>query len=253
MTNASAFSSLFVPVADVIVASIVLRGFSASMGQAGVARSDRRRILAVSTVGVGAWYLTVSYLAAEGVFLATPQLRFPMLPIAVFLPVIAGLVILWRSRFATRVLDATALSSLIAVQVLRVLGFVFLVEWALGSLPSVFALPAALGDIATGVLAIPVAQLAARNAPRATLFILLWNALGLCDFVAALTTGFLSSPGRFQMLALDHPNLIASAYPLVLVPVFGVPIFIMLHLLTLRKMQRETTQPFSVRTLSRST
>ena len=55
------------------------------------------------------------------------------------------------------------------------------------------------------------------------------------------------------MLALDHPNLIASAYPLVLVPVFGVPIFIMLHLLTLRKMQRETTQPFSVRTLSRST
>ena len=238
MVQSSFFTHVFVPFSDILVAAAVLGGLAvASRGAAG-SRLARWLQLALAAAILAAWYAAVSYLAMRGVFLAGPDVRFPLLPVAVFLPVILGLTVLPRSRFVINALDAASLSSLVGVQALRVMGGVFLVEWALGSLPGVFALPAALGDIATGLLAIPVARLAARKSPATTWVVLLWTALGVGDFVSALATGFLSSPGRFQILALDHPNLIASAYPLVMIPVFGVPLFMLLHAITIGKLRR---------------
>src|SRR5262249_4339256 len=39
----------------------------------------------------------------------------------------------------------------------RVLGAVFLVNWARGAAPGIFALPAGIGDVITGLLAVPAA------------------------------------------------------------------------------------------------
>lgn len=242
MVQPSVFTDVFVPVGDILVAGTVLGGIAVASRGAARSAFARWSYLALAAAIFAAWYGGVSYLAKRGVFLAGPDVRFPLLPVAVFLPVILGLAILPRSRFVANVLDATPLSSLVGVQTLRVLGVVFLVEWALGSLPGVFALPAAIGDIATGLLAFPVASLAARKSPWTTSVVYSWTALGLADFVSALATGFLSSPGRFQILALDHPNLIASADPLVLIPVFGVPLFMLLHAITIWKLRRSAAR-----------
>jgi hypothetical protein len=48
-----------------------------------------------------------------------------------------------------------------------------------------------------------------------------------------MTMGFLSSPGPFQLLARDIPNVLVTAFPLVLVPAFSVPLFLLLHLFSL--------------------
>ena len=240
MTHASAFTEAFIPLAVITVACAVLAGLALAMGEASVEPRRRRRIFTLTAIGAASWYTGISCLAQSGVFTASADDRFPLLPVAVFLPVILSLAALARSSFAVRLLDATPLPWLIGVQVLRVIGVVFLIEWAIGSLPSVFAVPAALGDIAVGLLAIPLARSVARRAPLAPLGVALWSSMGLLDFACALATGFLSSPGRFQILALDHPNLLASAYPLVMIPAFGVPIFMVLHILALWKLRRET-------------
>jgi hypothetical protein len=45
----------------------------------------------------------------------------------------------------------------------------------------------------------------------------------------------LSSPSPFQLFAFDLPNELISEFPLVLVPVFLVPVSVLLHLASLSK------------------
>ncbi len=238
MIAVSTFTEFLVPAADVFVAGLVLAVFYAAMGRAGLAPAERRRKLAVAAGILFGWYLLVTLVASRGILQASPDVRFPALPIAVFTPVVIGLAFLLRSSFIGRLLDATPLWSLVAIQITRVMGAIFLFEWARGALPGVFAIPAGLGDMSVGVLAIPTALLAARGSRLAPVAVVGWTVLGLGDFVSALATGFLSSPGRFQQLSMDAPNLFASAYPLAMIPAFGVPLFILLHAVTLRKLAR---------------
>ena len=65
---------------------------------------------------------------------------------------------------------------------------------------------------------------------------------GLLDLVVALGTGFLTSPSPFQLLSLAAPNTLVSAFPLVLIPVFAVPLSVLLHVASLMKLRRETVQ-----------
>jgi len=45
-----------------------------------------------------------------------------------------------------------------------------------------------------------------------------------------------------QLVALDSPNVLISAFPLVLIPVFLVPLSILLHLASLAKLRRMHAQ-----------
>jgi hypothetical protein len=65
--------------------------------------------------------------------------------------------------------------------------------------------------------------------------------LGLSDLAVAVTTGFLSSPSPIQSLTFDNPNTLITAFPLVMIPVFLVPLAVLLHLASLAKLG--LTQP----------
>jgi hypothetical protein len=65
-----------------------------------------------------------------------------------------------------------------------------------------------------------------------------WNILGLLDLAVAVTTGFPTSPSPLQMYSFDLPNELITAYPLVLVPVFGVPLGVLLHVASFIKLAR---------------
>jgi hypothetical protein len=97
-----------------------------------------------------------------------------------------------------------------------VLGATFVVFWAFGAVPGVFALPAGLGDMAVGILALPAAIAAASGTPRGRAAGVAWNVLGIADLVSAVTLGVLTVPGPLQALALDHPNLLVGACRLAL-------------------------------------
>jgi hypothetical protein len=118
--------------------------------------------------------------------------------------------------------------ALVALQVWRVGGLFFLVEWARGHLPGGFALPAGIGDILVGVTAPLVVALLARH--RGVRAFAWWNGLGLLDLVVAVGAGVLHASGPLGLLAGAVPSDMVARYPLSLVPTFLVPLAVILHL-----------------------
>ena len=126
-----------------------------------------------------------------------------------------------------------AQSQLVSFQFYRVLGVTFLVLYAAGKLPGIFALRAGLGDVMVGLTALMVGARASRSDNDQ--LVTLWNWLGISDLVIAVAIGFLSAPGSFQIFSLDAPNVLIESFPLVMVPIFAVPLSIVLHLASLSK------------------
>jgi hypothetical protein len=120
---------------------------------------------------------------------------------------------------------------------------------AAGYMPGVFAWPAGIGDLIVGVLAAVIAVAYAR-APRVNSdLIMWWNILGVTDLIIAVATGIASSPSLIQVAAFDQPNELISMFPLVLVPAFLVPLWILLHIASLTKLRRAAaidTKPHGV-------
>jgi hypothetical protein len=182
------------------------------------------------------WLAVIWSAAINGVF--RPGNTPPLLPLAIFLPVIVGVPILLRSKRIGEVLDAMPAGWLIGLQVYRVFGGIFLVGWARGVVPGVFALPAGIGDLTTGLLALPVAYyLASRNGDAARSAIA-WNIFGLIDFAIAVGIGLTIAPGPLQLIVPSIPNAGAGLYPTVMIPAFAVPSSILLHVLSLRQLRR---------------
>jgi len=201
--------------------------------------SPRRRLgvwLAV-VVPYTLWLSIIWSVAITGVF-RPGNSTLPLVPLAIFLPVIVGVPILLRSKRIGKVLDAMPTSWLVGLQVYRVLGGIFLVGWGRGVIPSLFALPAGIGDVTTGLLALPVAySLASRNG-GAVRGAIAWNIFGLLDFTIAVGIGLATAPGPFQLIKPSVPNTGLGLYPTVLIPAFAVPSSILLHVLSLRQLRR---------------
>ncbi len=234
------FLETYVLVTDLTVIAVLLLGLASVLSRTTAPSADRVRTWIAIIITVLVWYGLTSYLALHDVFRASRAVKLPALPFAVFIPIIAGLWLLSRLRIITQVLDATPLPWLVGVQVYRVVGVIFLILLGAGRLPRAFALPAGTGDLIVGLLALPVAWLSRTGSRRGLIAAYVWNGLGILDFIVAIATGFLSSPSPIQLLALDHPNLIASAYPLVMIPVFLVPLSCILHGLCLWKIRRQS-------------
>ncbi len=90
--------------------------------------------------------------------------------------------------------DSVPLRSLIGVQIYRVAGVVFLLAWADGRIPAVFALPAGLDDIAVGLSAPLVAARVGDGTERSRRLAVAWNIAGITDLAVAVTLGALTSP-----------------------------------------------------------
>ncbi|KZK97528.1 MULTISPECIES: hypothetical protein [unclassified Pseudovibrio] len=189
---------------------------------------------------LGVWFAAAVLLAKADLF--TLPTEAPQVPRLILL-LLGGSITVWALANFTaagrKILEATDQSIFMGVQILRVIGFVFLVGWAIGPVPWEFAMPAGLGDIATGILAVFAYKAVRSNAANARALMVRVHILGLLDFVAAIGTGVLTSNGYFHLLSTDAPNIIDN-YPLVLVPAFFVPLFLTAHILSIQKMVAET-------------
>jgi len=173
-----------------------------------------------------AWALGVSGVLAVGAAETLRPVLLPIVvPVAVFVAAYGASV-----RFREFVLswDIRVLTKL---HHWRVLGFTFLMLYAHGVLPGLFAWPAGLGDVAIGVSAPLVVQaLAQRPEFAESRAFVAFHVLGMFNFFVAGATATLAS-GAFPGL---HPGSLTSApmevWPLSLFPAFIVPLFLILHL-----------------------
>ena len=146
----------------------------------------------------------------------------------------AALLGLSRIPVVTRALTAPGMASrLLRPHSFRVAGVAFLIYMALGHLPALFALPAGLGDIATGFAAPLVARRLARGTGRRA--VVRFTAFGLTDLVVALSLGALTG---FGLLSITPSGAPITELPLALVPTVGVPLLITLHITSLVALRR---------------
>jgi hypothetical protein len=162
-----------------------------------------------------------------------------------------GILLFFRWPTFRRVIDTIPQQWLVGLQLYRIEGIVFLALYSAASLPAAFAIPAGAGDALIGLFAPLVAFSYIRKWPNANTLLRTWNLLGIADLVTAITTGFLTSPSPVQLLALDKPNHLISQYPLVMIPVFLVPLALLLHLASLQKLRlsestKQASQPILV-------
>src|SRR5271163_1051443 len=224
---------------QLIAHGVIAVGLWLGLESAELTPAQRRTTWLAVMVPYTLWFAVAWSAAINGVFL-TGASPLPVLPLAVFLPVIIGAPLLLFSKRVGQVLDAMPVTWLIALQVYRVFGSWALAAWLHGVLPGVFALPAGMGDVLTGLFAVPAAIAVATGTAQGRRAAIAWNIFGLTDFAVAVTLGMITSPGRFQLIIPSLPSINAGTYPGVLTPAFVVPSSILLHVLSLRQLRRRS-------------
>ena len=205
-----------------------------------VAVAARRQEAGVVAVGVGAWLALDLGLAAAGVFATDADTWVPVIGVGIVGPVVVGTWLLSDPTGRVAVLaDRLPMRWLIEVQLFRVVGAVFLVGWAVGVMPAAFAIPAGTGDVAVGLAAPWVARRVGRDPVGGRGAAVIWNVAGVADLAVAVTLGFLTAPSHMQQLAGSDPNFAISRLPFVLIPVFAVPVALLLHGIGLRRLTSE--------------
>lgn len=223
------------------VVAVAIFGLHKALQLAGWPAQARRRAVSSGALLLVGW-LMAALLPSWFGFFGGGSSRIPTIQYGLLIPIIVGVALFWRSSSLRRVLKAIPQEWLVGVQLYRVEGLIFLVLYAGGHLPGAFAWPAGVGDVLVGLLAPVVGMAYARRSRHAAGWLRAWNLLGLVDLIVAVTTGFLSSPSQFQMFAFGAPNVLISAFPLVLIPVFLVPLSVLLHLASLEKLRQTKTE-----------
>jgi hypothetical protein len=200
--------------------------------RAGLGRRRAALLAGAAAVLLGGWFTATALIAGHGWYHTLPW--FPVAA-AGFL---GTLLALSRVPVVAHALAAPGMSSrLLLPHSFRVAEVAFLLYLALGHLPALFALPAGLGDIATGIAAPFVARRLARGTGRRAA---LWfTAFGMTDLVVALTLGALTG---FQLLNVTPSGVPLTELPLALVPTAGVPLLFALHITSLVTLAR-ASQP----------
>jgi hypothetical protein len=232
MSDATLLAALVLGGAAVMIAASLL-GLNQALRHASWPAPERAVVTQRAAFVLIAWLAAAIALAWLGAYEGAAN-RLPTIQFGLLIPIAAGAVLISRSKTVSRIIDALPQSWLIGIQVLRGLGAIFPLLYAAGRLPALFALPAGIGDVSVAVLAAIIAWAYTANARVITA----WNALGIADLIVAVGTGFATGLSPFQIAAFDNPNTLITVFPLVLIPTYLVPLWILLHLASLAKLRR---------------
>jgi len=232
-----AYLTPFIMTGMILVITTLTLGLRRALFRAAWPKADQSKALwSVSALLVG-WFVVAAVTSIAGFY--RPSSGSPTIQYGLLIPIAVGVLAFLTWPLLRRIVASIPSSWLVGVQFYRVLGVIFVVLYAGRHLPGIFALPAGLGDFLVGILAPFVAVSLARSPEKSAVRVRLWNLLGIADLVIAVTLGFLTSPSPLQMAAFDRPSALIAMFPLSLIPVFAVPLSILLHFASLQKLREE--------------
>lgn len=215
------------------ISFVVLGGVATALKEAGYPRAEVRHGILWTALLLAGWIALTVVLGSAGTFAATLTLPGIRLGIGGAIAFAFGFAVM-RTPTGARIIHAIPQSWLIGVQLFRGLGSIFLVLYGVNLLPGAFALPAGFGDVSVALLALPVAAVYLSGSSLREPLVIAWNIFGLADLFVAVTMGVLTTPA-LHLFPGPSSEILAS-WPLIMVPLFAVPLSIVLHIASLTKL-----------------
>jgi hypothetical protein len=190
-----------------------------------------KRVLLVSTI----WLALIGGLSITGFFENTTSL--PPRYLLVFLGS-TGLIIYLYKVLKT---DRLNTKRLLLVQGLRLPVEIGLYQLFLqGQIPQIMTFEGWNYDIIIGISALMIfVVLYFKEHLLSKTFMLIWNVTGILFLAVIVLTAVLSAPLPIQLLAFDQPNVAVLKFPYVFLPAYIVPLVLLTHLLTIKKILKE--------------
>jgi hypothetical protein len=134
----------------------------------------------------------------------------------------------------SKLIEKPGLAWLIGLQVFRVAVEIFLdLGYRAGFVPVQMTLEGRNWDVITGLTALPMAWLVAKNkAPKWLIYA--WNAMGLALLLNVMTVAVLSMPTSLRHFHNEPANTFVAYFPYVWLPTYLVQVAWMSHLLIFR-------------------
>jgi hypothetical protein len=227
----------FIMTGMIFVIGTLVLGLRRVLQRAAWPQPDQAKALWSISALLVAWFVVAAATSIVGYY--RPSSGPPTIQYGLMTPIVIGVLAFFSWPLLRRIVASVPNTWLVGVQFYRVLGVIFVVLCAGGHLPGIFALPAGLGDTLVGILAPFAAVSLARSPKTSANRARLWNLLGIADLIIAVMLGFLTSPSPLQMFAFDRPSGLIAMFPLSLIPVYAVPLSILLHLASLQKLRQE--------------
>jgi hypothetical protein len=179
------------------------------------------------------YLIYASLLALKGVFSvnAVPPRVFALttIPLTFILFAIIG-----NTGLFKKLLRSVRLESLIALHVFRLLGVFFIILYYYRLLHPGFAFSAGMGDIITGLLALPGAKWVAEGRPWSIKAVYVWNILGALDIVTLLVIATITTIKSVSSGEIGDPEM--TMFPFVWFPAFAPATILFLHTIVFRKL-----------------
>ena len=219
---------LILTIGQAVSSTFAWMGFYAGIRALPGGRARQSRWIIGSAVVASTWIVGVFLLGAADAFRNDAQP--PRIPITLAATLLPGYLLLLSGTFR-RIVAAVPEHWLIGIQTFRILGSVLLARYFVGQLPGLFALPAGIGDVMTGLLAPFVAYAWYRGKPYARGAAIAWNLFGMADLINAVALGTLTGGGGGGIV-----------FPIVLIPAYGVPRAFLIHSYSLIGLLRKSSQ-----------
>jgi hypothetical protein len=197
---------------------------------------------------IGAWVGVAAALAAAGRLADATTATVPLMGILFAAPLLViALCALGSARLRTVLLEIP-MPLLVGLNVMRVFGILFILLASAGRLGGPFPQSAGWGDVMTGLLAIPVAYLAAERSVRRVGIIAAWNLFGMLDLIVAVFLGVISSNGSpLQLIAAGAGSEAVQYLPYSLIPTVLVPFYLITHAIIFAQLaERRHTSPVAI-------
>ena len=168
------------------------------------------------------WYALAIFAGGSGF---TLRMVPPLPQIVLFGLVVLLLLLYWLSQSFRKWVLSVNIKLLVAVHLIRFVGFYFLFLYSRGQLPYDFAVLGGWGDIIVATAALLVILLTPLVGKSGWLIYFIWNFIGLVDILFVIATA--------TRLTIADPQSMSELLklPLSLLPTFLVPIIIFTHII----------------------
>jgi hypothetical protein len=192
-----------------------------------------------STIGIiFAWLLIQGLISFSGFYLVTDVM--PPRFLLVIGPPLILIIILFLSEKGKAYIDALDLESLTYLHSIRIpVEIVLYWLYMNGEVPALMTFEGRNFDILSGISAPIIAYISFKGKFTKYKLLLAWNIICLGLLFNIVINALLSAPFPFQQFAFEQPNIAVLYFPFVWLPCCVVPIVLLSHLASIRKILTE--------------